>query len=792
MAILSPKGFLRFASAIVGIMLFVVACLGFNTLNLSAYSVDSQAQLGCLCFLGVCFGMLLTFAELKWELFFFFFGFMRYRLGRACIFAVSGIMTAILGKSRDQQCDCNDSTILIVEGVALMVLAILQTIAIFIFGNNSAPLSTKEAMCLPPVAVMAPSISKEAAPFCAIVQPISQVSSPDSAPEAHRTSTLMSHLPEEFHALLRYLDDIASEDCSENAPYASQYRVIEIFQKLQAGNFSPAENAVVNAKLGALYLLVEEPHHAQKALEDAGNFFFPDLVKYATEITSDDGSQDVLAAKMVPNVLKEMPKVYVSNEHYEFLVMIAELSNQLGVLWSSRSRPLKALCYLSAGHQLCNEYAKTQKNNSLVAAQTYAHFYLAQVYGNLEMADQSATFCLSTLELQLLQFVNDKSTVEWTGASDWVRNALKLVDFYFETDNTRDAATCLMACEYLLLRQGTVDEEEKVLEAEIYLKWSRVHGTTLRLAGLQKNGVRIDEVKNSLPRPSTMEATLNTLSQTLDAPQDIVYMKYVPASTVDTYEHARDVFKMGLRACTCAQQVFVLDGYVTQHVRLLQQESSLYRHLLPFEDDRRRRVAMQRRRLALLSPLLGNTLNERVFTDLLQELYFECAEIQSDIFELKQSKESTEKAMTYAIKAVQCYQQFLLLYYPSSLPLGSSTQDPVRVAVLRGGNDVVLPPGGNLSPNEVRTFLLGYFGLAHICGKFLFPSNIAKTVGYWRQSLAYHKAVTELVSKYENKYQGTQGKELRRLFQKEFEISSEMAELLPEKIDQLVYNGKAL
>ncbi|KAF1780150.1 Mini-chromosome maintenance protein [Phytophthora cactorum] len=149
MALLSLNGFFRFASAVVGFMLFIVACAGFNTLKLSVSSVDIQAQFGCLCFLGVCFGLLLTFGESKWELFFFFFGFMRYRLGRACIFAVSGIMTAILGKTRNQQCDCNDNVIIIIEGVALVAMAILQTLAIFIFGNNSAPRCNTETVRLP-------------------------------------------------------------------------------------------------------------------------------------------------------------------------------------------------------------------------------------------------------------------------------------------------------------------------------------------------------------------------------------------------------------------------------------------------------------------------------------------------------------------------------------------------------------------------------------------------------------------------------------------------------------------
>ncbi|KAG3077856.1 hypothetical protein PI124_g20087 [Phytophthora idaei] len=205
MVLLSLNGFFRFASAVVGFMLFIVACAGFNTLKLSVSSVDIQAQFGCLCFLGVCFGLLLTFGESKWELFFFFFGFMRYRLGRACIFAVSGIMTAILGKTRNQQCDCNDNVIIIIEGVALVAMAILQTLAILIFGNNSAPRCNTETVRLPAaiqLAVTAPPQVKEAAPFHAIVQPISKESLQAPAPVAHQTSPTArgdSNLPSWMH-----------------------------------------------------------------------------------------------------------------------------------------------------------------------------------------------------------------------------------------------------------------------------------------------------------------------------------------------------------------------------------------------------------------------------------------------------------------------------------------------------------------------------------------------------------------------------------------------------------------
>ncbi|KAG6572693.1 KIF-1 binding protein [Phytophthora cinnamomi] len=616
----------------------------------------------------------------------------------------------------------------------------------------------------------------------------------------------MSDLPEDFHALLRRLDSIAAEECPDATPYASHYRVLEILQKLRTTALPPAEMAIAAAKLGATYLAVEEPHHAQPALEEAGNFFFPGLVTFTTAIVADDGSSGPEAAKeTAPKLLDEMPQVEVKSEHEEFEEFVVELLNQLGVLWSNRSRPLRALCYLSAAQTLCDK-SEEKKHGALAAALTHTHFYLAQVYGSLGMAGDSARFCLSTLELQLLQCVHDTEqgdTTRFAGAHEWVRNALKLVEFYLDTDNPKDAATCLKASEYMLLHHGSDnsgdDDDQKILVAEIYSTWSRLHVITLQLAGMRRDSYSVDDIYPVLPRPSSMETTLAKLAlsdQKVPSADEQTKptgfgMEFVPASSVETFDQARDVFKMGLRACTRARELFVLDGFVTQHVRLLQRESALYKRLLPFEDARGRQVAMHRRRLALLTPMLGDTLNERAFSDLLQELYFECAEVNADVFELKRSKEAGEKAMAYATKAIQCYQQFLLLYYPSSEPDGSTKEDPVRVSVLCGGKSVPLPSEA-MSPKEFRTMLLGYFGLAHACGKVTFPSDTSKTVGYWRQSLAYHEAVVELVRKYEQKYPGQQGTELRRSFQTELTICGEMAELLPEKINQLVYNGKAL
>ncbi|CAI5715903.1 unnamed protein product [Peronospora destructor] len=205
---ISAKRFLCFASTIAGLMLFIVGCMGFNTLKLSNYAVDGQTEFGCLCFLGVSFGLLLMLGETTWELFFFFFGFMRYRLGRACIFTINGMMIGILGETRNQQCDCNDNIVLIIEGIALIAMAVLQCVAIFTFGNNSAPCCIKDmaqTAGLPvttPLPVTAPrQLPKASTSFQAVIQPIAPASIGDSdqASQASPTSYGSNKLPSWMH-----------------------------------------------------------------------------------------------------------------------------------------------------------------------------------------------------------------------------------------------------------------------------------------------------------------------------------------------------------------------------------------------------------------------------------------------------------------------------------------------------------------------------------------------------------------------------------------------------------------
>lgn len=141
-ALASGKPLVRFASAVIAAALLALSIAGFDHLASNTRGTfEGQTTFGCMCFLGVCFGVLLTLAELNWSLFYYFFGFLRYRIGRAVVFAIAGIMIGLIGKNLDDKCDCKAYVVLIVEGVACVGMTLVQLVAIVLYGNNTKPVA---------------------------------------------------------------------------------------------------------------------------------------------------------------------------------------------------------------------------------------------------------------------------------------------------------------------------------------------------------------------------------------------------------------------------------------------------------------------------------------------------------------------------------------------------------------------------------------------------------------------------------------------------------------------------
>lgn len=113
---------LSIASFLIASLLTVICCAGFKRIYPMHTSIESNTNFICLCLLGVLFGVILAIAELQWEKFYVYFGFLRFRLGRAILYGIAGPMTTLLGRNLK-------STVAIVEGVGCMLIAVLQVFA---------------------------------------------------------------------------------------------------------------------------------------------------------------------------------------------------------------------------------------------------------------------------------------------------------------------------------------------------------------------------------------------------------------------------------------------------------------------------------------------------------------------------------------------------------------------------------------------------------------------------------------------------------------------------------------
>ena len=75
-----------------------------------------------------------------------------------------------------------------------------------------------------------------------------------------------------------------------------------------------------------------------------------------------------------------------------------------------------------------------------------------------------------------------------------------------------------------------------------------------------------------------------------------------------------------------------MDGFVTDHIKISQNISNLYKYLIFFETDNGRIFAMEERRINILEPIY-KAINHKVYVMQWQEVSLELAQIFCEIFE---------------------------------------------------------------------------------------------------------------------------------------------------------------
>eukprot|EP00753_Platysulcus_tardus_P000352 PLAT10358.1.p1 GENE.PLAT10358.1~~PLAT10358.1.p1 ORF type:complete len:827 (+),score=416.82 PLAT10358.1:55-2481(+) len=252
--------------------------------------------------------------------------------------------------------------------------------------------------------------------------------------------------------------------------------------------------------------------------------------------------------------------------------------------------------------------------------------------------------------------------------------------------------------------------------------------------------------------------------------------KAVVAADVVGFDSARALFKRCNAFVTRALAFYVLDGFVTDHIHLLQLRSRIYRYLAQFETSVARRIAMHKRRVALYLPLMTE-LNPSVYDWALKQLSFEMGEAFSEMSDIKTSQieeqiattgtskaSSLRKNCEYISSAIFQFRFFIARFAPRKEP-GKEERDADGEPELS-------------STDDMQAFLRAHFNVARCLTRCTEPER-EKTVTHLVEALKCYRWLVDFGERNAEKLNGT--------FAAELAMCKDMIGLLPMKIDRLIH-----
>ena len=312
---------------------------------------------------------------------------------------------------------------------------------------------------------------------------------------------------------------------------------------------------------------------------------------------------------------------------------------------------------------------------------THTLFYLAQLYKHLGNAQQSAAYCHQTLQRQL------KYDIDTLNRKEWVVNAQNLAVFYINEGRFRQGIHCLEAagkmCESVLSPDDDDEkesdpkvseveggrfhdvEEEKRMKADIENSWGVLYSEILKKSyvimaaaedtdadsgGGSGDATGGDEEKEAALNPLMKTQSLIALDEKLKIDNAAVLFESLDLDEppmmelASTYKEAKELFVPGLSHFMNAIAFYVLDGFVTDHTKIAQNISTIYKYLAFFEGDLSTKCKLHKRRVNLLKDIEGQlavNAYEHLVQDLCYELgstYENMATLKRDIFHRQQDE----------------------------------------------------------------------------------------------------------------------------------------------------------
>ncbi|GAB5361363.1 hypothetical protein AAMO2058_000707000 [Amorphochlora amoebiformis] len=411
----------------------------------------------------------------------------------------------------------------------------------------------------------------------------------------------------------------------------------------------------------------------------------------------------------------------------KFAAEMVDVYNLAAMAASNRQEQTLAKEKLMSGMNLYKEAkAKGHTSKELEELHTLTLFYLAQVEGHLGDSVAAAKNLSLTLARQLAGEINPK---------DWVQNGISLAGFHINNHRYAQADHMLKASQKVLSTRWNDDKEDNEDKEEGQANIHRTWGALClhRLRGEEPEGKWEDLFKSlELKTPKEYRRCLD-------------------------YEDAKPVFLEGKKHLLTASKFFILDGFVTDHIKILQELSQLWKLLSVREKNLSRRAKMHKRRINLLRPVL-HEINQAAYGQEYQQLADEVASSYVEIQDIKETlfPSLPEKERGKAIIKINSVARQALLYYRlfiRGFHKGFGADIPDKI------DDYLQKP-----------YLNARFFVARLYTRIIGDST-PTTCRLHQASLEEYKTIIQLVKKWNTKD-----------FTAELNICKEMVELLPPKI----------
>ncbi|KAK2958570.1 putative KIF-binding protein [Blattamonas nauphoetae] len=515
--------------------------------------------------------------------------------------------------------------------------------------------------------------------------------------------------------------------------------------------------------------------------------------------------------------------------------MLIQAYNQLAVASVGRGNAQRSLELLQKAMLVYKEMARVCDQNEidkLESMHTLSLFYMAQIYGQLGDTDNGAAYCEMCLSREL-------ESGDYVGL-EWVSNCTNIIEHYRIRSQFERGFTCLTEAKRVLetslkKEDGTpkaksdYNEEERKTVATVAVTEGRLY-----CAELADMEMRFRSGNPEAILPPTREP----IEPSQQPPQTSTNPKYrcictdkiygIPARThhspirkqhslmtEDQWDHwsqvnnkkslespkkeatlpnARRLFRLGLAAFTTALEFFVLDGYVTDHVRIQQDLGEMYGMMVPFYNDVQTQTALLKKKVNLLEPLIRE-LNPDSYKSLLIDLTYSVASTFETLSDWKMDQCQQDKSditlkilIEYTAAAIRHYRMFLAPWdqpnadftgFNAANRTGSIRNEPLKINQLP-------PTNPHVDEEMVASYLT-----AHLCIARLFtrvPSTAVPLENYVeRMKLSYQEYL--FIIQYHDKMG------IKDIFTKELELCRTMASLLPQKISEfhqvLLHSGQS-